>query len=110
MLKESDLLQFCGSTEFYRHWTNRLIYTEGIKYLAEEVGAYWLIDAVASYQPSLEFQLWTLYVNEGKGTLTMQADSDQPSAIIQEIPFTDFPLEVVRFYVCDGTMMLPGEY
>ncbi len=61
-------------------------------------------------QPSLKFQLWTLSVHESKGVLTMRADFDQPPTITQEIPFTDFPLDEIRFYVCDGTMMLPGEY
>jgi len=119
-LQESDLIQFCGSAEAYRHWTKRLVYTEGVQYMAEHGGAYWLIDAVASYQPDkritsrpdlVDFQLWQLAVAQDKSAvLTMRGDSDQPAVITQEIPFTDFPLTQIKFYVCNGTLMLPSEY
>ena len=120
MLREFDLIQFCGSSEFFQHWSKRLVYTEGVRYMAEHGGAYWLIDAVASYQPDkriasrsdlVDFQLWELAVAEDKSaTLTMRGDSDQPAVITQEIPFTDFPLAQIKFYVCNGTLMLPSEY
>ena len=120
MLRESDLIQFCGSSEFFQHWSKRLVYTEGVRYMAEHGGAYWLIDAVASYQPDkriasrpdlVDFQLWELAVAEDKtAALTMRPDSGQPAVITQEIPFTDFPLEQIKFYVCNGTLMLTSEY
>ena len=119
-LLESDLTQFCGSSEFFQHWTKRLVYTEGVQYMAERGGAYWLIDAVASYQPDqritsrqdlVDFQLWQLAVAQDKSAvLTMRGDSDQPAVITQEIPFTDFPLERIKLYVSGGTLMLPSEY
>ena len=119
-LRESDLTQFCGSSEFFQHWSKRLVYTEGIQHMAEQGGAYWLIDAVASYQsdkritsrPDLaDFQLWELAVAEDRtATLTIRGDSGQPAVITQEIPFSDFPLKQIKFYVCNGTLMLPSEY
>ena len=119
-LNASDLAQFTGSDTVYRHWTERLVYTEGVQYLADKGGAYWLIDAVASYQPDkritsspelVDFQLWELVVCEDKSAaLTVRADSDRPAAITQQIPFTDFPLERVKLYVCNGTLLLPSEY
>ena len=103
-----------------RYWTKRLVYTDGVQYLAEKGGAYWLIDAIASYQPDkritcrpdlVDFQLWELAVSEDKrATLTVRADSDKPAVITQDIPFTDFPLERVKLYVCNGTLLLPSEY
>ena len=30
--------------------------------------------------------------------------------IEQEIGYTDFPLDDIKLYVCDGVLMLPGEY
>ena len=109
----------CSETA-YRHWTAKITYTEGVKYLAEEAGAYWLIDVVASYQnervitqnPDLvHFQLWELAVHEDKSaTVTMRADSDQPAIVTQEIEFTDFPLDHVTLYVCGGMLLLPSEY
>jgi len=119
-LRESDLTQFCGSSEFFQHWSKRLVYTEGVRHMVEHGGAYWLIDAVASYQPDkritsrpdlVDFQLWELAVAEDKSAvLTMRPDSGQPAVITQAIPFTDFPLEQIKFYVCNGTLMLTSEY
>jgi hypothetical protein len=40
---KSNLAQFTGDLERYRHYFNRkLIYTPGVQYLAESAGAYWL--------------------------------------------------------------------
>ena len=41
------LAQFTGSTHFYRHGLVReVLYTEGVEYVAETAGAYWLLDGV----------------------------------------------------------------
>ena len=45
-----ELGQFTGDLQRYRHWTRALIYTPGVKHLAERAEAYWLIDLVASWQ------------------------------------------------------------
>lgn len=126
MLNKEDLEQFTGSTQWYKHWTGRLIYTEGVHYVAEhggQHGAYWLVDAIASWQthkrirsnPLLqEFQLWTLKVKEKDGrrsaVLTMQADSDQGSIIRQRIELTDFELDELTLYVEGDTLLLPSEH
>jgi hypothetical protein len=123
MITEADLSQFCGSSTWYRHWTGKLIYTEGAQYLAEQAQAYWLIDAIASYQgedvltqdPLLqEFQVWMLTVYEDRtARLECVADTDQPPVVIQEIELTDFPLSEIKLYVCLGEqlcLMLPSEY
>ena len=118
-LTAQDLAYFMGSEQFYKHWTKRLIYTEGVQYMAEKAGAYWLIDAIASYQPDkrikdnpdlVAFQVWKLEIKESKAVLTMRGDSNLPSVIRQEIPYTDFPLPEITLYVCDGTLLLPSEY
>lgn len=118
---EHDLAQFGGSEQFYRHWTGRLIYTEGCHFLCEH-GAGWLIDAIASYQGTAalrqhglqDFQLWTLEVNLSfkSGVLTCRPDSDRDAAVTQNIEFTDFPLPSIKLYVERGeelTLMLPSE-
>src|ERR1700722_17043539 len=111
-----DLDMFTGSDEFFRHWTGRLVYTQGVKYMAEQGGAYWLIDAIASYQgePAVkgeEFQLWVLTVNldQKNATLTCAADSGVPPLVNQENEFTDFPLASIKLYVENDVLMLPSE-
>jgi len=120
MFNPDDLGQFTGSETFYRHWTRKLIYTDGIHYVVEN-GAAWLVDAIASYQfdPSLsrgdlrEFQLWTLKVADNVGVLTCQVDSNAPAVITQHIEYTDFPMPEITLYVERGehlTLLLPSEH
>lgn len=112
-----DLQQFCGGGDYYKHLFG-MLYTEGVQYLAEQAGAYWLIDLVASYQKDprvknntrlQEFQLWELKVKDGKGVATLREDSDEP-IIIQQVFDTDFPLEEIRLYVEGGVLLLPNEH
>jgi hypothetical protein len=119
MLKPSDLNQFTGSETFYRHWLGKFNYTEGVHHVAQEGGAYWLIDAIASYQHSpeikedrklQEIQFWKLTVSEDK-TAILTCERDQGDvALTQEIEYTDFPLAEVKFYLTNGVLLLPSEY
>ena len=110
-----ELEQFGGTINYYRHPLG-IIFTDGVKYLAEKAGAYWLIDAIASWQieekvRTYPFQLWELKVNENQtATLTMREDTGEPEIVRQEIPFTDFPLEYQKLYLVDKVLMLPSEY
>ncbi len=115
-MTEGDLAGFCGSDEFYEHWTKRLRYTQGVKYMADQGGAYWLIDAIASHQlnPKLrkgrlaDFQLWTLTVKDSEGVLECREDSGYKPAVTQRITFTDFPFNI-KLYVEGRMLMLPQE-
>ena len=108
---ETDLGQFIGTINYYQHWTGRGVYTDGVQYLAEKAGAYWLIDAVFSHRRREPFQIWTLEKNEdNSAVLTMQEDRGEPIRVCQEIPFTDFPLDQIKLYLIDGVILLPSEY
>lgn len=113
MTLEDDLRHFTGSTRYFRHPLG-IVYTEGIQYLAEHAGAYWLIDVVASYQPRLRsenFQLWEIATQTDRtGVVTMRADTDEPELVRQDLEYTDFPLREFSFYLVDGTMLLKSEY
>lgn len=110
-----------GSETQYRHWLAGMRFTEGVQYLAEKAGAFWLVDAIASYQPSKqvrsnerlqEFQLWELKVNLAEHTcvLTCREDSDEKPVITQRIEYTDFPLASIKLYVEDRVILLPSEH
>jgi len=65
-----NLQHFCGTEQYYPHWLG-IRYTDGVKYLADNAEAYWLIDAIASHQPKAlrnqrlrEFQVWFLHVGD----------------------------------------------
>ncbi len=119
------LTHFTGTTTYVRHWTGALLYTEGVQWLAEKAGAYWLIDAIASWQPECrkhpmlrEMQFWRLNVNQADNSAGLECfpDDGHPAHVRQEIEFTDFPLAEIKLWAAAGgpggrmVLMLPGEY
>ena len=89
-LTQTDLQQFTETDHWYRHgFFRRILYTDGIKYMAETGGAYWLLDAIASHitgkilakravtDPRLaDMQFWRLEVREDhSAVMTCRADS-----------------------------------
>ncbi len=128
-LTHEELRQFTGDLERYRHGLNpRVIYTPGVRHVAERAGAYWLIDLIASHIASREMaaavakderlgslQFWRLDVAEDHSAVaTCRADSGVEPAITQTIEFTDFPLESIDVWAgWDGahwTLYLPSEH
>jgi hypothetical protein len=118
-LQESDLAHFIGSEVIYRHPLLNIQYTEGVRYVAQKAGAYWLIDLIASWQshalvkldPMLQqIQFWKLTVRDDhSAVLICERDSDDV-VIIHNILFTDFPLTQFRVYYQGGILLLPSEY
>jgi hypothetical protein len=112
MINQDNLAQFCGDEERYQHWTRRLIFTPGVKYVADnggQHGAYWLLDAIASYQPEpviknnpklQEFQVWILTVDlEAHTAVLRMCDGDSPKPLVeQEIEYTDFDLAAITIW------------
>ena len=50
-LGKDDLRQFTGSEHWYRHGLARnILFTDGAKHVADEGGAYWLLDEIALAQ------------------------------------------------------------
>ena len=119
---QADLEQFDGTEEYHRLTLNRrLVATDGVKYLCEAAEAFWLVDAIGSYQPRCardpmlrRMQFWKLTVDLEKhdGKLTCERDAGDV-VITQRIPYTDFPLASIRIWVEAGddlmVAMLPGE-
>lgn len=118
MLTQTDLTQFTGTENYYQHCLRQFVYTDGVYYVAQTGGAHWLLDAIASHQPKLlqypmlqQFQHWILKVDldNQKAQLICERDIDDV-VVTQDIEFTDFPLEQIRFYLVTGVLMLPSEY
>lgn len=111
-----NLEQFIGTEQYHRHGLMRnFVYTDGIKYLADKTGSYWLIDVVASYQlrhRNKPFQLWKIKVNkeDNSAVVTAREDKGEKPFVRQKIEYTDFPLEEFEFYVADGVILLKSEY
>jgi len=116
-LTKADLRQFTGSETWYRHPMNqKVLYTDGAKYVAEAGGAYWLLDEIAlaqRYEPAVAgegFQLWKLTVKADR-TATLVCENGNGKAVYtKEIEFTDFPLDEISFYFTNNVILLPSEY
>lgn len=126
MLKHEDLARFTGTETYYRLGPlfPQVVLTDGTRFVAEEGGAWWLMEAIASYQsPALwaadrrlfDLQFWHLIVHaDSSATLTCVADSGEQPAVTQQIPYTDFPLPEIDIWVGRNdpyrVLYLPGEH
>ena len=136
---DHELACFSGTTQWYRHggfWRHEILLTDGVMHLAENGGrnngtAFWLMDAIASYQGEKvltrhPFQVWKLIVTEAEGQsrcarlVCMNGNNEKP-IVEQEIEYTDFLLNEVQLYASvepvDETgkrkrviILLPSEY
>lgn len=114
-----DLSQFYGTENYYQHFLRQFVYTDGVHFLAEQCGAYWLIDAIASYQPKLkkkprlrDMQFWKIVAKDGKAVLTCREDSGYKPAVTQDIESTDFPDtgdKGLELWVENEVLYLPSE-
>lgn len=113
---KTDLKHFTGSETFTRHARyHSFIYTEGVAYLAEKAGAYWLIDDILMYQSDqaikdLQFQTWILAVHDEGGATLRVEDGDKNHIKSFDVAFTDFPLKEITLWLVDRTLLLPSEY
>ena len=128
-MNSADLSMFTGTENYHRFSLlfRRHVLTDGAKYLAENCGAYWLMDAIASHHPTAmknvflkEFQIWFLRKTNDKITLTCFADtgSGNKALITQKISHSDFfnyyDGDEIKLYVARQddcyVIMLPNEY
>ena len=112
---QTALRGFTGSEQFFRMYPNVII-TEGVKFLCDQAQCYWLIDCIFSYQTIRKvarepFQVLDLTVDLEKRTgLILVTDGNNLELYRQALEFTDFPLQAIKLYYVDQTVMLPREY
>ena len=104
-----------GSENFYCHRPSLMLYTDGVKALAESCQAYWLIDLIISHQCKKDinlerFQVWDLRRVEGNSFFIYATDGNRNRVARQKIPFSDFSYDAATLWLVDGCLMLPKEY
>jgi hypothetical protein len=112
----ANLALFVGTEHYYRH-TRHTVLTDGTKYLAETAGAFWLMDAIASYLPQFtgkqDFIVAKLVRTVNAAQLTLD-DGNGRVLDQQHIEYTDFPMTSFQLYACWGgefwVLMLCSEY
>jgi hypothetical protein len=111
-----QLSQFIG-TEAYWRISPSAVLTDGAKYLADGAGAYWLMDAIASYLPQFTGKEDFIVAKLVRTGISAQLTLDDGNGRVldqQHIPYTDFPLISIQLYACWGgefwVLMLCSEY
>ncbi|RDY57936.1 DUF6876 family protein [Flagellimonas nanhaiensis] len=116
-----NLQHFHGSEVLYRIPLIRTQYTEGIQYLAEAADCFWLVTDTSVIARSLmgksrfitvDFKKHDEKEKEKMGYAASITYTDGNGQIFetQGYHLTDFPLEKLRLFFVNGTLMLPSEY
>jgi hypothetical protein len=122
-LTQQDLKQFTGTDHWYKlPFFDGVIYTDGVKYLAENAKCYWLLQHIIIYLKLVklkkysEFYTVELDVIDYTATITF---TDGNNTLIQKniIEYTDFPIKgITKFFLQladeEGNycLMLTSEY
>lgn len=121
-----ELAHFTGTEQYHSSTFGRLNLTDGIHYLRETLGCYWLIDIVESVQnePKVKqnssFIVWKIEVDIGesefyqtkKWKVTGWNDVPYKSEKVYEQTgeYTDFPLRDFEFYQEGNVLLLKSEH
>ena len=115
-----ELRNFYGTERYYRSNPGLLV-TDGVKFLADSAGCYWLLDMVWSYLPVLRKSRDTFFVVRYAGTtgasglfaITDDIPAHQTYAA-QAVEYSDFPLDEIVLYLSateeEFVLMLRSEY
>ena len=114
------LREFRGTEKYYKHFfpgKSPILLTDGCNFIRERMNAFWIFDAILSYQCEkilihVNFQIWELRQSKKdlSWLLTCREDSDKKPLITQNIEFSDFPIPEIKIWVIDKVALLPSEY
>jgi hypothetical protein len=118
---ERDLNYYTGTEKWTRYSSlfRRTLLTDGALFVAEECKAYWLMDAISSWQTDKKvkgegFQFWQLTKDDKGGAVLTCEDGNENEVARQVIDFTDFPLDSIKLYASNEEenliILLPSEY
>jgi len=115
------LQYFNGSLVLYQLPLIKTKFTEGIKYLAEAANSFWLVTDTSVIAKSLldksrfisiDFKKFNEEEKDKMGYEAKIDYSDGNGLVFETHKYhlTDFPLDELRLYFVDDTLMLPSEY
>ena len=118
---KEGLQHFHGSEMFYKIPLLRTRFTDGLKYLATIADCFWLITDTSVIAKSLmkqsefitiDFKKLSKEEREAKGFDAEITYSDGNDNVFEKHGYraTDFPLDDLRLFFVNDTLMLPSEY
>ena len=118
---KEGLQHFHGTEMFYQIPLLRTRFTDGLKYLANVADCFWLITDTSVIAKSLmdrsrfitiDFKRLSGETQESTGYEAEIIYTDGNDNILEKHGYrvTDFPLDELRLYFVNDTLMLPSEY
>ncbi|MFS4467492.1 DUF6876 family protein [Maribacter sp. 2210JD10-5] len=118
---KEGLKGFGGTNFFYQIPLIRTRFTDGLKYLADVAECFWLITDTSVIAKSLmnrssfitiDFKRFSEEKQDFLGYEVEIVYSDGDGNVFEKHRYndTDFPLEELRLFFTDDTLMLPSEY
>lgn len=118
---KEGLQHFHGSAVRYRIPLLRTHYTNGIQYLAKTADCYWLVTDVSVIAKSLMDQSYFITIDFrklskeeqtefGYDAMIKYSDGNGNTLETQRYHLSDFPLEELRLFFVNNTLLLPSEY
>ena len=118
---KEGLQHFHGSETVFQIPLLRTRYTNGIKYLAEAAECFWLITDTSAFAKTLMDKSYFITIDFKRLPKDKQDYSGYEAEIIysdgngnifetHRYNVTDFPLDELRLFFVDNTLMLPSEY
>ena len=112
-----NLKQFNNGTNEWHRWSAlfQMTITDGVKYLADEGGAYWLLDLIASHAVKLnayghEFICANVTVTPDNKCKVIMEDGNDNVIGKQDVGYTDLEEGTYKLWITDGVILLPSEY
>ena len=104
-----------GTAVYYKYNLSKMVYTDGVKALAEGCEAYWLLDLIMSYQIELNenldtFQVWELRRSIETKFYIFATDGNSCKLASQQIEFSDFKYDRATLWVMNNCLLLPCEW
>ena len=118
---KEGLQHFHGSETIFQIPLLRTRYTNGMKYLAEAAECFWLITDTSAFAKTLMDKSYFITIDfkrfsedeqqlNSKEAELIYSDGNDNVLFRQAYYSTDFPLDELRLFFVDDTLMLPGEY
>ena len=118
---KAELQQFIGTEYLFKLPLIGTVYTDGLQYLAFEANCFWLITDASVIAKSLSNRSSFITIDfkrlSEKEQFEKQCEaiinySDGNDKIFETHRYnvTDFPLDELRLFFVDNTLMLPSEY
>jgi len=116
-----NLAHFQATGTIYKLPICGTLYTDGIRFLAQAAKAYWLLTDASVMGKSLMDKSWFISVDfkryseaereaVGFDAVITYGDGNGTVFTEQKYHITDFPMDALKLYFVDNTLLLPSEY